>query len=103
MQPSTAPKARASAHAPPQARGIDMVINERESSVNNRTALRLALDWRAAGASVAIHHLRGLGWSHDIIEPDRLPARAAHAALVDIIGRPHEATDRDYRIEALPS
>jgi alpha-beta hydrolase superfamily lysophospholipase len=94
-----ADEARASANAPPHARGIDLVINERESSVNNRTALRLALDWRAAGASVAIHHLRGLGWSHDIIEPDRLPAQAARAVLVEIIDRPHEPVDREHRID----
>ena len=97
-----ADEARASAHAPPHARGIDMVINERESSVNNRTTLRLALDWRASGASVAIHHLRGLGWSHDIIEPDRAPAQAAQAVLVDIIERAHEPVDREYRIDGVP-
>ncbi len=97
-----ADEARASAFAPPHARGIDMVINERESSVNNRSTLRLALDWRASGASVAIHHLRGLGWSHDIIEPDRAPAQAAQAVLVEILERAHEPVDREHRIDGVP-
>ena len=91
--------ARASAHRPPSARAIDVVLNARETSVNNRTALRLAGDWRAAGASVAVHRLRGLGWSHDIIEPERRAARGALATLAGIIEGTHVPEDRDHRIE----
>ncbi len=97
---SIADAARASAHRPPHARAIDLVLNERESSVNNRTALRLARGWRRAGASVGVHHLRGLGWSHDIIEPERPPAVRAQRVLVDIIDGPHVATDRSYEVDA---
>ncbi len=93
---SIADAARASAHRPPFARAIDVVLNERESSVNNRTALRLARDWRTAGASVAVHRLRGLTWSHDIIEPARSAARLAQTALVQIIDGAHVATDREW-------
>ena len=88
--------ARASAHRPPRAGAIDLVLNERESSVNNRTALRLARSWRTANASVAVHHLRGLGWSHDIIEPDRTAAAGALGVLVEIITSAHVAADREY-------
>ncbi len=95
---SIADAARSSAHHPPHARGIDLVINETESSVNNRTALRLASDWRASGASVAVHRLRGLGRSHDIIEPDRAPALLAQHVLVGIIDGPHVAADRSYDV-----
>jgi alpha-beta hydrolase superfamily lysophospholipase len=91
--------AHASAHHAQHGRGIDLVINERESSVNNRTALLLAREWRNAGASVAIHHLRGLGWSHDIIEPDRAPAQAALPVLLRIIAEAHASIDRDHRLD----
>lgn len=97
---SLADEIRASAHRPPRVRGIDLVINERESSVNNRMALELANGWRAAGAPVAIHHLRGLGWSHDIIEPARSAAQAALGVLMRIIEGPHEPGDNEYAINA---
>ncbi len=90
--------ARARANQTPLARGIDLVINDGESSVNNRTALRLAAGWRAAGASIAVHRVRGLGWSHDIIEPERAPAQVAHDTLVEIIDGPHRPIDRDHRV-----
>jgi len=92
--------ARSSAHRPPRARGIDLVINEGESSVNNRTALRLAAAWRAAGASVGVHRLRGLGRSHDIIEPERAVALLAQTVLLDIIDGAHVAGERSYAIRA---
>jgi pimeloyl-ACP methyl ester carboxylesterase len=99
---SIADAARASAYHPPHARAIDLVINERESSVNNRTALRLAESWRAAKASVAIHHLHGLGRSHDIIEPDRGPAQSALPVLVQIVEGAHSPGDRSYTIGSAP-
>ncbi len=96
---SIADAARMSARRPPHARAIDLVLNHRESSVNNRTALRLAQAWRRAGAPVAVHRLVGLGWSHDIIEPQRHAAQAAFATLVRIIAGEHVATDHEHVIE----
>jgi pimeloyl-ACP methyl ester carboxylesterase len=89
---------RDDAHRQPKARAIDLVLNESETSVNNRTALRLAADWRAAGASIAVHRLRDLGWSHDIIEPVRPPAQRALATLVEIIDEAHAPADREHRL-----
>ncbi len=88
--------ARTSSRHPPHARAIDLVLNERESSVNNRTALHLARAWRRAGASVAVHRLIGLRWSHDIIEPERPAARHAFETLVRIIAGDHVAEDRAH-------
>ena len=93
-----ADRARDDAHRAPQIRAIDIVINDGETSVNNRTAQRLAEDWRTAGASIAVHRLSGLGWSHDIIEPVKPPARRAFATLVDIIDSDHMPADRKHRI-----
>ena len=93
-----ADRVRDDAHRAPRARAIDLVLNRAESSVNNRTALRLADDWRAAGASIAVHWLRDLGWSHDIIEPDRPPAQRALATLLTIVEGEHAPTDREHRI-----
>lgn len=84
-------------HAP-HAGSVDLVLNDHETSVSNRTALRLASDWRAAGTSVAVHRLRGLDWSHDIIEPARLPAQQALATLVEIIDADHAPRDREHVI-----
>ena len=75
------------------------MLNAAETSVNNRTAQRLAADWRRAGASVAVHRLRGLDWSHDIIEPQRPQARRAFAALVEILESDHAPADREHHIE----
>jgi alpha-beta hydrolase superfamily lysophospholipase len=93
-----ADRARADAHRAPRVRAIDVVINEGETSVNNRTAQRLADDWRKAGASIAVHRLSGLGWSHDIIEPARPPAQRAFATLLDILDDDHRPADRAHRI-----
>jgi alpha-beta hydrolase superfamily lysophospholipase len=100
---SIADAARAGAHEPPHARAIDLVLNDRETSVNNRTALRLARDWRATGASVAVHRLRGLGWSHDIIEPARSAAQSAQSTIVAIIESAHVASDHDHVIAGDPA
>ncbi len=96
-----ADRAREDAHRAPQSRAIDLVLNRDESSVNNRTALRLADDWRAAGASIAVHWLRDLGWSHDIIEPDRPPARRALETLLMILVGEHAPAEREHRIAPL--
>ncbi len=50
----------ADAGADTHARAIDLVINARESSVNNRAVRRLAVRWRRADAPVAVHRLGGL-------------------------------------------
>jgi alpha-beta hydrolase superfamily lysophospholipase len=94
-----ADRARDDARRPPRARAIDIVLNDAETSVNNRTARRLAADWRNAGASVAVHRLNGLGWSHDIIEPVRPPAQRAFATLIGILAGDHTPADREHRIE----
>jgi hypothetical protein len=93
-----ADRVRDDAHRPPHARAIDIVLNESETSVNNRTALSLAEDWRKAGASIAVHRLRDLGWSHDIIEPVRPQSRRALATLLEIIDEAHAPADREHRI-----
>jgi carboxylesterase len=95
-----ADRVRDDAHRPPYAHAIDLVLNENETSVNNRTVLRLAEDWRKAGASIAVHRLRDLGWSHDIIEPVRPQARRALATLLEIIDEAHAPADREHRIAA---
>lgn len=94
-----ADRVRADARRAPAVRAIDIVINDAETSVNNRTARHLADDWRRAGASVAVHRLRGLVWSHDIIEPERPQARRALATLVDILESDHAPADRQHHID----
>ena len=92
---SIADRARA---AVPHAGAVDIVLNDRESSVSNRTARRLAENWRTAGVSVAVHRIVGLGWSHDIIEPERPPAQLALATLLEIIDADHAPADRVHHI-----
>jgi alpha-beta hydrolase superfamily lysophospholipase len=82
------------AHRAPAARRLDVVLNARESSVNNRAAMRLADRWRAAGAAIAVHDLRGLPLSHDIIEPERAYSERARSTLVDIIAGEGDVADR---------
>jgi alpha-beta hydrolase superfamily lysophospholipase len=94
-----ADRARDDAHRPPRVRAIDIVLNDAETSVNNRTAQRLAEDWRNAGASIAVHRLNGLGWSHDIIEPVRPPAQRAFATLIRILATDHTPADREHHID----
>jgi pimeloyl-ACP methyl ester carboxylesterase len=93
-----ADRARADARRKPAVRAIDIVINAAETSVNNRTAQRLADEWRRAGASIAVHRLNGLEWSHDIIEPLRPPAQRAFATLLEILESDHAPADREHRI-----
>jgi pimeloyl-ACP methyl ester carboxylesterase len=94
-----ADRTRDDARRIPAVGAIDIVINDAETSVNNRTAQRLADDWRKAGASIAVHRLAGLSWSHDIIEPARVPAQRALATLIDILSSDHTPADREHRIE----
>jgi alpha-beta hydrolase superfamily lysophospholipase len=93
-----ADRVRADAHTRPAVRAIDIVINTAETSVNNRTAQHLAEVWRRAGASIAVHRLRGLTWSHDIIEPQRSQAQRAFATLVDILESDHAPADHEHHI-----
>lgn len=51
-----------------------------------------------ADASVAIHCLRGIGPSHDIIEPERRGSRAAFATLVAIVDGEHVPGDHEHRV-----
>ena len=95
-----ADRARDDAHRRPEVRAIDIVLNERETSVNNRTAVRLAGDWRRAGASIAVHRLRGLERSHDIIEPARPSAQLALATLIGIIESDHAGDDHEHDLSA---
>jgi pimeloyl-ACP methyl ester carboxylesterase len=91
-----ADRARDDAHRPPRARAIDIVLNDKETAVNNRTAERLAEDWRRAGASIAVHRLHGLGWSHDIVEPAREPAQLALNMLISILESDHTPDDHTH-------
>lgn len=91
-------RVRDEAHRAPAVRAIDIVINDAETSVSNRTARRLAADWRRSGASIAVHRLRGLRRSHDIIEPVRPPAQHAFATLLGILESDHAPADREHRI-----
>jgi len=76
--------AYAQATGKPYARVIDLVLNARESSVNNRAARRLAARWRRTQANVMIHELDGLPPSHDIIEPLRPNSQRVRDVLVDV-------------------
>ena len=73
------------ARRPPRARTVDLVINAGESSVNNRAVTRLAARWRASGAAVTLHRLRGLPPSHDIIEPARPNSARARETIVRLL------------------
>lgn len=88
----------ADATQPPRAREIDLVINARESSVNNRAVLRLAARWRAASAAVALFRLDGLPPSHDIIEPARQNSTRVRQTLVRILLGEREAAGSAYAV-----
>lgn len=87
------------ADRPPRAHSIDLVINARETSVNNRAVSRLANRWRRSGANVSVHQLDGLPPSHDIIEPERSNSARARATLVRLLHEEHAGTlDAYYKI-----
>jgi len=88
---------RDDAHSgPPRARHIELVRNASETSVNNRTIEDLVRRWRAVGGErVRMHHLVGLGPSHDVIEPERRRAPAARflPLLHAVLDAPPAETD----------
>jgi len=61
----------AAATTAPAARRLNVVLNARETTVSNRTGAYLAWLWsRTAPERTHLYRLRGLGASHDIIEPE---------------------------------
>jgi pimeloyl-ACP methyl ester carboxylesterase len=63
---------------PPRAQHVEIVRNAGETSVNNHAIDELVASWRAVGGErVRLHRLQGLGFSHDVIEPERRNAPAA--------------------------
>ena len=76
---------------PLKAEQVVLVVNPRDSAVNNRAILRLGRRWlRMKPGAVAVHRLDGLPpFLHDIIEPKRYPevARRVTPVLVEIIDR----------------
>jgi alpha-beta hydrolase superfamily lysophospholipase len=73
----------------PAARDLQIVLNASESTVNNREARRLAALWSAHKGTIVQQRLKGLPFSHDIIEPLRSPemARRVSAALLELVER----------------
>jgi carboxylesterase len=68
-----------------------LVDNAAESAVNNRAIRRLARTWRAHDAPrVETHTLRGLGPSHDIIEPEgnRATIERSYPGLLALLDAP---------------
>ncbi len=57
----------------PRTSDARIVVNASETTVNNAAARRLAALWNRDGTAPAVHRLRGLPASHDIIEPLRSP------------------------------
>jgi pimeloyl-ACP methyl ester carboxylesterase len=78
----------------PAAHCIDLVLNNRETSVNNRAAQRLATRWRKHGGSVGVHLLDGLPPSHDVIEPSRPNSTRVRDALVNLFMDDHITENR---------
>lgn len=75
----------------PKADTLALLINPRDSAVNNRAILRLGERWmRLKPSAVSMHRLSGLPpFVHDIIEPKRYPqvAQRVMPVIVDIIDR----------------
>jgi pimeloyl-ACP methyl ester carboxylesterase len=72
---------------PPATNDIVLVVNDSEMAVRNRSTRRLAVSWEAhQTARIAIHRLRGLPPSHDVIEPLRAPKIVAriYPELIDL-------------------
>ena len=71
-------------------RVLAVVLNASETAVSNRAARYLAWLWaRRAPHRVRLYRLKGLGASHDIIEPMRSPAnlRRVYPPLLDLVTR----------------
>lgn len=75
----------------PKAEELVLVINPRDSAVNNRAIVRLGERWsRHRSSGVSVQRLRGLPlFVHDIIEPKRYPqvSERVRPLLVEIIAR----------------
>lgn len=75
----------------PQAEELVLVINPRDSTVNNRAIARLGERWfRLKPQALTVHRLNGLPpFVHDIIEPKRYPrvSQRVTPVLVEIIDR----------------
>ncbi len=67
---------RDASESAPLTHDIVLVNNSHESAVNNRAIRKLEASWRAHGIDVTSLVLHGLPFSHDIIEPLRLPGIA---------------------------
>jgi pimeloyl-ACP methyl ester carboxylesterase len=81
---------------PPLGRHIEIVRNAGETSVNNRAIADLVERWRAVGGErVRVHRLVGLGFSHDVIEPEwrRAPAARFLPMLHAILDAPPRDED----------
>lgn len=71
----------------PRTHDLRIVLNARETTVNNAAAGRLAALWSHGRTNVTVRHLRGLPPSHDIIEPLRRGSLAAevYPTLFDVV------------------
>ncbi len=75
---------------PPQADEIAIVMNAAEMTVNNRAARTLAWLWsRSEPSRTHLYRMKGLGPSHDIIEPMRSQTntRRVYPPLIDLVAR----------------
>lgn len=74
----------------PLARERGIVVNSGEMTVNNRACRTLAWLWsRTEPAGTHLYRMKGLGLSHDIIEPMRSPEnlRRVYPPLLDLVAR----------------
>ena len=74
----------------PRARDIAIVINAAETTVNNRAVRTLAWLWsRSEPTRTHLYRMKGLGPSHDIIEPMRSNTnmRRVYPPLIDLVAR----------------
>ena len=74
----------------PQADDIALVLNAAEMTVNNRSARTLAWLWaRSEPTRTHLYRMKGLGPSHDIIEPMRSETntRRVYPPLIDLVAR----------------
>jgi alpha-beta hydrolase superfamily lysophospholipase len=76
-------------YSAPAARDLQIVLNASESTVNNREARHLAALWSAHKGMIVQQRLKGLPFSHDIIEPLRSPrlSRQVSTALLQLVER----------------
>ena len=74
-------------HRPAATADLRIVLNDRETTISNAAARRLAARWTRNGSTVALHRIAGLPLSHDIIEPLRSPelARRVYPQLLALV------------------